>query len=245
MLENIFLSIGAMKTGTTWLYEQLKEHPSLHFSPIKELHYFAHRYGCDKPLVFEKRVVVAQNRIKKMCSNSANPLDFKNTLQWCSNYINGEIDEAWLKKIMNVINPEIKYVADFSNLTCHLSADEWVRLCSEVSKLRAIYIMRDPINRIWSHYKFHLMFSKNKAAKKPADNFELFKMMLSKPWFINNAMYSQVVQTLRASLEPDQFMLCYYEDMIFSPIKFLNNIEVFLSVDAGVYNEEKLKKKIM
>eukprot|EP00493_Phyllostaurus_siculus_P000433 UN00435 len=36
MIDNLFLSVGAMKAGTTWLYEQLKNHPEIHFTPEKE-----------------------------------------------------------------------------------------------------------------------------------------------------------------------------------------------------------------
>lgn len=35
-----FLGIGFMKTGTTWLYENLRCHPELHLADAKELRYF-------------------------------------------------------------------------------------------------------------------------------------------------------------------------------------------------------------
>jgi len=36
-----FLCIGAQKAGTTWLYEQLSQHPDIWLPPLKELHYFS------------------------------------------------------------------------------------------------------------------------------------------------------------------------------------------------------------
>jgi hypothetical protein len=35
-----FLCVGAQKTGTSWLYQQLAEHPDFWMPPLKELHYF-------------------------------------------------------------------------------------------------------------------------------------------------------------------------------------------------------------
>src|SRR5688500_15058077 len=35
-----FLGIGAMKSGTTWLYHNLKLHPDIYMPSPKELHYF-------------------------------------------------------------------------------------------------------------------------------------------------------------------------------------------------------------
>ncbi len=38
-----FLVIGAEKSGTTWLYEQLRRHPDIFIPLVKELHYFNKR----------------------------------------------------------------------------------------------------------------------------------------------------------------------------------------------------------
>tara|TARA_B110000908_G_C10132609_1_gene392946 strand:- start:747 stop:938 length:192 start_codon:yes stop_codon:yes gene_type:complete len=35
-----FICIGAPKTVTTWLYENLKKHPDVELPYIKELHFF-------------------------------------------------------------------------------------------------------------------------------------------------------------------------------------------------------------
>ncbi len=35
-----FLGIGAQKSGTTWLYEQLRQHPDIAFPPVKEVHFW-------------------------------------------------------------------------------------------------------------------------------------------------------------------------------------------------------------
>src|SRR6201987_4886933 len=34
-----FLCVGAHKSGTTWLYQQLDSHPDFWMPPVKELHY--------------------------------------------------------------------------------------------------------------------------------------------------------------------------------------------------------------
>src|SRR5437867_237452 len=38
-----FLLIGAMKAGTTSLYQYLRSHPNVFMASPKELHYFSHR----------------------------------------------------------------------------------------------------------------------------------------------------------------------------------------------------------
>ena len=39
-----FIGIGAPQSGSTWLYENLKKHPQISMSNIKELHYFDRRF---------------------------------------------------------------------------------------------------------------------------------------------------------------------------------------------------------
>jgi len=35
-----FLGIGAPRAGTTWLHANLKKHPEIWLTPVKEIHYF-------------------------------------------------------------------------------------------------------------------------------------------------------------------------------------------------------------
>lgn len=39
-----FIGIGAQKSGTTWLYEKLRQHPDVYLPSQKELHYFTGNY---------------------------------------------------------------------------------------------------------------------------------------------------------------------------------------------------------
>jgi hypothetical protein len=43
-----FVVAGTQKAATTWLYECLNEHPAVHVSSIKELHYFCDPSSCPK-----------------------------------------------------------------------------------------------------------------------------------------------------------------------------------------------------
>ncbi|NJC26661.1 sulfotransferase family protein [Neolewinella antarctica] len=35
-----FIGIGGHRCGSTWLWEQLRQHPDVHMAPVKEVHYF-------------------------------------------------------------------------------------------------------------------------------------------------------------------------------------------------------------
>ena len=44
MVKPTFISIGPARSGTSWLYQVLKSHPSISISKVKETEYFNHNY---------------------------------------------------------------------------------------------------------------------------------------------------------------------------------------------------------
>ena len=98
MIENLFLSVGAMKAGTTWLYDQLKEHPQVYFTPEKEIHYFEQVTGNSNPLSHQKRrekmiQVIAQK-------NPAYVSEHLDRIQWYLNYGSDKnINDSWYERL--------------------------------------------------------------------------------------------------------------------------------------------------
>lgn len=64
-IENLFLSVGAMKAGTTWLYEQLKDHPEIYFTPRKEIHYLANTVGIENQTGHHRRLQQSKQFMKE------------------------------------------------------------------------------------------------------------------------------------------------------------------------------------
>jgi len=54
-VRKLLLSVGAMKAGTTFLFDVFRKHPEIYFTPEKELHFFADidglSYELQAPLV--------------------------------------------------------------------------------------------------------------------------------------------------------------------------------------------------
>ncbi len=232
-----------MKAGTTWLYDKLKNHPQIHFSYEKELHYFAHYYNAGQPLSIDKRQRRAQKKLAHFHSKPIQKKSIQIQEQWYQTYANGEVNFQWFSDLMKAEQYADNYLADFSNLTCHLSQQNWADLQQKVEHLKVIYILRDPLKRLWSHYKFHLQTTEHQQANHLLQNFNLFKRTLQKDWFIRNASYVNVLTNLTTQLSAKQFKLYYFEDMISEPAEFLADIETFLNIDHLEYVSETLKQK--
>jgi hypothetical protein len=244
MIDNLFLSVGAMKAGTTWLYEQLKNHPEIHFTPEKEIHYFANKVGIEKQLNHRNRIIKLKEVLQKTAAG--NPKFISKNLEeisWYSEYAReAEISNEWYESLFR-FNPDKKYCADFSNLYCQMDTDGWDNVRKVAKNIKVIYTLRDPLERLWSHYKFHMKWV-NREDEALEVGFEHFKELLDKHFFWVNAEYANNYKLLKKSLADDELMILYFEDFRERPIDMLNEVQRFLGIEEIAPDEALLNKKV-
>jgi len=236
-----------MKAGTTWLYDQMKNHPQVYFCPEKELHYFAHQYGAESPLSVERRkrraAVVLFRLMTGTAARSGKAEKHRHLIDWYLEYVTGDVGPAWFERLMAAGAGNQEFISDFSNLTCFLDEEAWARLRRDFGAVKVIYIMRDPIKRIWSHYKFHLQHTKHTDAERPGEKFDLFKRILGADFFIKNAQYFSTVTRLRKGLDESSLRILYFEDMTSQPLKFLAEVENFVGLTPFEYRTDRISVK--
>lgn len=240
---NLFLSIGAMKAGTTWLYAVLARHPSLHFAMEKEIHYFHHRYVNAKQLSEAYRLKEAKNRyLLRFEPEKANIDAVRENLHWISNYLSRPVDDHWYRNLFPLRDHQ-KYACDFSNLNALLPVDAWPQIAAKAEKLRVIYTLRDPLARLWSHTKFHLQVTGQIERLKdwgPQD----FNSFVRSPHIWKNAEYGQVLRNLREGLPREMWKVLFYEDVHADQRGALRDIEDFLGIAPYEYPQALLDRRI-
>lgn len=244
MINNLFLSVGAMKAGTTWLYEILKDHPDVKFTPEKEIHYFANKVGIENQLNFRNRTLKLKKVMQKYHNGNAKYISENlDEIAWYVKYANkGIIDNEWYISLFDNF-PESKYFADFSNLYCQMDHKGWANVEKVSISNKVIYTLRDPLKRLWSHYKFHHKWV-GKEDDVLDDGIELFKETLSKNWFINNADYAKNLMLLNESIHKDNLMVLYFEDFRDDPQQQADNIADFLNISPINIDIEVANKKV-
>jgi len=244
MLDNLFLSVGAMKAGTTWLYEQLKEHPEIHFTPEKEVHYFANKVGIENQLNHRNRILKLKATLEKTAKGNAKFISQNlEEISWYAEYAReNEISNEWYENLFR-FNSDKKYCADFSNLYCQMDTDGWENVRKVAKNIKVIYTLRDPLERLWSHYKFHMKWV-NREDEALDVGFEHFKNLLEQHFFWVNAEYDKNYELLKQSLNNDELMILYFEDFREHPEKMLGEVQRFLGIEQIPVNQEKLNKKV-
>ena len=154
----VCLGIGAAKAGTSWLHAQLAAHPDCHFRTIKELHYFDALDGGRLQRELEKhsaeqaavaaRVASAGNR-----PSEAQAARLRDRADWIGVLEHGaEAPDAYLG-YLNAGAGAARVVGDMTPAYALLSAKRLGAMSRLAADVRMIFLMRDPVERLWSHVR--------------------------------------------------------------------------------------------
>ena len=242
LFSNLFLSVGAMKAGTTWLYAVLSRHPALHFAMEKEIHYFYHRYVNPAQLSEAYRLRETRNRyLLRFDPEKANIDAVRANLRWVDAYLSRPVDDYWYRGLFQLRDHQ-SYACDFSNLHAHLPAEAWPQVAARCDRLRVLFTMRDPVSRLWSHTKFHLQVTgqlDRLDSWGPAE----FDEFIRRPHIWMNAEYGQVLRRLGAGLAPQMRKVIFYEDLHADQRGTLREIEEFLEIAPFDYPQSVLDRR--
>lgn len=235
----LFLSIGAMKAGTTWLYAVMSRNPALHFTLEKEIHYFYHKYVNDRHLSEPRRLQSARDRYLFRFDPAKSNIDrIRGNLHWVANYLNRPVDDFWYRNLFDLRGPQ-EWACDFSNLHAFVPGPAWQQIAASSNELRVLYTMRHPIKRLWSHTKFHLQMTNGLHHLDewgPKD----FERFVRQPHIWDNAEYGAVLRRMREGLTSEQRKVIFFEDLHADQRGTLAEIETFLGVTPFNYPQAVL-----
>ena len=170
-----FLGIGAQKSGTTWLHDNLRAHPGAFLPEPKEVHYFDQKF--DQPLeTYARKFSSAGNRVK------------------------GEITPAY----------------------GILPRDTIRFIRKTLPHLRLIFLMRNPIDRAWSHALMSLSWQVNRpfADIPEAEFLEHFRSPASRL----RGDYETILDHWLAEFPPDRLFTGFFDDISLRPRELLQSV---------------------
>lgn len=213
--------IGAAKAGTTWLYRYLRAHPECHLRGHKELHYFD---VIEKTLVkmeakrLANEIAEINARLPKMLPevrrqrflDMIDMRDFHRVLMTCFQDKN-----AYFRYMMAGLGNQ-RLVADITPDYAGVTIDMLRKMAGSADETRFIYLMRDPVDRFWSHVRMDAL------AKIPdgADMVSFVKAELAhalsgQEIIINNhSDYAHVLEKMEAAIPEDRRLVMFYEDLL-------------------------------
>ena len=206
---NLFI-VGAAKSGTTSLYNYLAQHPDIYFPNVKEPNYYSDAEAHNPSAYIKpKKGKFYHNKI------------IKDANVYYSLY-----DEVGNQKIVADASP--------SYLWDKLAAN---RICKDFPEAKVIMILRNPIQRAFSHFLMDL-----KDGNQSETNFKQAILndvkIEPKIWgkahlYIDIGQYYNQVKTYFDTFGKSQVKVIIYEDFIKDTANHLKEICQFLNIDAN------------
>lgn len=102
-------------------------------------------------------------------------------------------------------------------------------------ELRLIYVLRNPIDRAWSHARMMLGWEAKKGHPPPADLDAWLEEQLRSSASLDRGDYAACLERWRHHYTGDQLKVFIYEQAFTTPRRFLEECCVHLGVDPGYY----------
>jgi hypothetical protein len=217
----ILFCVGATKSGTSWLFDYLSDHPECHVRSIKKLHYF----DTLEAKAFRQQLVVQRNSMARLRDRLwASKGDSQGR---ASNKMQDVLDwhKVLKKRAENTVN-YLEYltwgveaqslVADVTPAYALLPIKRLKQMARLSSETRFIYVMRDPVARLWSHVR---MF-----ARRVCDNVDglaaachvMMERVLQgqKSSLTERGDYVGAIRRFNAAVDPSKLLIMFMEELM-------------------------------
>jgi len=248
-----FLILGPQRTGTTWLSENLRYHPQVFISYPKEIYFLSRLNYNAKSFYVEKFLFsIGNHKLFSMLKSFIQLVYIKlfyeqfykkNDIRVYSKYFKVSIFQIFQKTIRfkKVYRPTIRGEATATNMVID---EEVVREITQINPdLKCIVIVRDPVERAWSHAKKDLV--RNQAKKYDDIPFYQFVEFFEGDFQINCGSYCRNIDKWSKYLKPGNLLVLSFNEISANPNKLVERVLEFLNVESELsYFGNKLNTKI-
>ncbi len=200
----ILFGLGATKAGTSWLHQWLSGHPECHFRSVKELHYFD---ALDAGRVAERRAELVADRARARAETRQRDLDAAIALLG-----GAESGAAYLDYLGAGQGAAV--VGDITPAYGLLSVDR-LRAMAALGETRFLYILRDPVARLWSHVRMIAGRREPSGAVTPERAGRILKRVLrgEEDHITRRGDYRGVMGRLYEAVPEARRLVVFFEDL--------------------------------
>jgi hypothetical protein len=248
-----FLGIGAPKSGTTWLYEQLRDNPAIWLPPKKALYYFNRKRGARQGLrakLFGKDLqdrlwreglsgrvedyrgeVAGWFRFRRRdgdAGRAGRPNVFGHvslaSVAWDLRYFFGRPSDRWYAALFK--GGEGKVRGEISPGYSRIAPERVAEVHGLMPDAKIILLIRHPIERNWSN-AVQRTSRRSYFAATP----ENLKAYFGAKGTAGKSDYLSALDVWSSHFPEEQIFVGFFEDIHFHPNGLLERIHAFLGVE--------------
>jgi hypothetical protein len=205
----ILFGVGATKAGTSWLWDWLRGHPQAHVRGIKELHWF--------DAVEAGRLDAAARDLRRQIADAegrgAAPARLADLRTWLAVVERG--DQAGYLDYLTAGAGTARLVADVTPAYALLPEGTLRQMGALTPDVRFLYILRDPVDRLWSHVR---MIARRRTRDGDVTPDRCRRILMrtlrgEEPEIAVRSDYAGALARLTAAVAPARLMLQVFEEM--------------------------------
>lgn len=232
-----FIGIGAQKAGTTWLYHRLGELSDFKMPPIKEFHYFDNHSNYRPVDNLVDPILI--NRLKKI------NWSYKALRSLVGSILRNDIEKTnWLRRYYFSNYNNEWYISQFKTLKgitgeitpaySVLHEDHVKNMYDLLPDLKLVFILRNPIDRVWSHYRHFSEIHKFNIE----DEGSFLKFIKSRHLTLEKSDYLKSIDNYTKYFDKSQILFGYYDAIQEQPSELIKGIVDFLGGDSSKVAKE-------
>ncbi len=208
-IENYFVGIGAQKSGTTWLARMLAGHPDVFVTPVKEIHYFDHVQQLTEHLSPKKRRSRYRKYVQRTMTQWGRFSEHFSQRPWWRDYMGSPIDDDWYRRLFRH-RGGATFAGEITPEYAILGTDGLAHIKRLAPEARVIFIMRNPVDRLWSQV-LHQCRARGLDANRQST--EAIVRLVAEPRFGELTDYAQTLDDMGAVFRSEQTLVLFYEEM--------------------------------
>lgn len=224
-----FLIIGAQKSGTTWLDRNLRLHPDLWLPPEKELHFFD--FPALMPFFFLRLAPMRGIRhwARYRMQRDARLAEGSPELQaWYRRYYWWARTERWYQRSFSPVSGQL--AGEATPRYAVMSARRRAQLKRLVPEVKLIYLLRDPIDRMWSDLALFSSAKFGGAGIEPHEQVRA-RRFLTHPANLAHSCYARNLRHWESVFSREKIHIAFYDDIVSRPEGLVTEVCEFLGVD--------------
>jgi hypothetical protein len=220
-----FCCIGAQKSGTGWLYEQLRSHPDFWMPPVKELHYFDRFWRSPRKAAASGG---HESRLERARKDARDERDLVFLADMEALFVRPEID---LHGYAELFAPKKSFLSGDITPGYSTLPDEIIeRIAVHLPSLKIVFLARDPVERAWS--QLSMWVRHRRIPLFDVNDIEEVTRNLLQPEVLMRSHPSKIVARWRRYVPPDRFRIYFFDDLRRDPARLRSAMIEFLGGDA-------------
>lgn len=234
----VLICVGATKAGTSWLFDHLSTHDDCHLRSIKELHWFdmQHHHNHDRYITgLTRRAASLDAGQAGLTGRAAQRAARKraDVADWLAVVSQRADDLAAYRGYLTGGWQGQALVADLTPGYAPLPEASFRRMTEVAADTRFLYLLRDPVARLWSQVRMMARRQATDAADYPKRATALMRQEIARitTGQPDREDYAGTITRLQAVVAPARLKVMFQDDMLTPP--GLCRLWGFLGIGAG------------